>query len=175
MGRPAGTVGPGGGGAGGPDVPRVGGWAPSGSGVLLCPPDTVKFGEVALQPPELTAQPRKSGSAGQVRGAGCPVPRGGRFSRGLAAVGPGFVTSPLLTPCPLLSGPQPGKKSLMLARLLGPGGVARPPPASMARQRILAEERARAVQAYRAVKAQRQAQGPPSAHLPPKKKPETRL
>ncbi|XP_036268241.1 coiled-coil domain-containing protein 137 [Pipistrellus kuhlii] len=96
--------------------------------------DTVKFGEVALQPPELTAQPRKSGSAG-----------------------------------------QPGKKSLMLAKLLGPGGVARPPPASMARQRIVAEERARAVQAYRAVKAQRQAQGPPSAHLPPRKKPETRL
>ncbi|XP_054564842.1 coiled-coil domain-containing protein 137 [Eptesicus fuscus] len=97
--------------------------------------DTVKFGEVALQPPELTAQPRKSGSAG-----------------------------------------QPGKKSLMLAMLLSPGGVSRPPPTSMARQRIMAEERERAVQAYRAVKkAQRQSQGPPSAHLPPRKKPETCL
>ncbi|EPQ18569.1 Coiled-coil domain-containing protein 137 [Myotis brandtii] len=95
--------------------------------------DTVKFGEVALQPPELTAKPRKSVSTG-----------------------------------------QPGKKSLMLAMLLSPGGVSQPPPTSMARQRIVAEERERAVQAYRAIK-KRQQQGPQSAHLPPRKKPETCL
>lgn len=35
------------------------------------PPDTVKFGEVALQPPELTAKPRMSTSRDQVsRGGG---------------------------------------------------------------------------------------------------------
>ncbi|XP_036198053.1 coiled-coil domain-containing protein 137 [Myotis myotis] len=95
--------------------------------------DTVKFGEVALQPPELTAKPRKSVSTG-----------------------------------------QPGRKSLMLAMLLRPGGVSQPPPTSMARQRIVAEERERAVQAYRAIK-KRQQQGPQSAHLPPRKKPETCL
>lgn len=95
--------------------------------------DTVKFGEVALQPPELTAKPRKS-----------------------------------------VSTSQPGKKSLMLAMLLSPGGVSQPPPTSMARQRIVAEERERAVQAYRAIK-KRQQQGPQSAHLPPRKKPETCL
>lgn len=36
------------------------------------PPDTVKFGEVALQPPELTAQPRTSTSRDQVSGGSCP-------------------------------------------------------------------------------------------------------
>lgn len=38
---------------------------PQASGVLLCPSRHVKFGEVALQPPELTAKPRKSMSPGQ--------------------------------------------------------------------------------------------------------------
>ncbi|KAF0887178.1 HGS kinase, partial [Crocuta crocuta] len=78
--------------------------------------DTVHFGEVALQPPELTARPRMSTSRG-----------------------------------------QPGKKSLMLRRLLSPGGVSQPPTTSLARQRIVGEERERAVQAYRALKRQRQA------------------
>uniref|UniRef100_M3YJ52 Coiled-coil domain containing 137 n=1 Tax=Mustela putorius furo TaxID=9669 RepID=M3YJ52_MUSPF len=77
--------------------------------------DTVKFGEVALQPPELTAQPRTSTSRD-----------------------------------------QPGKKSLMLRRLLSPGGVSQPLSTSLARQRIIREERERAVQAYRALKQQRQ-------------------
>lgn len=90
--------------------------------------DTVKFGEVALQPPELTAKPRKSVSMG-----------------------------------------QPGKKSLMLAMLLSPGGVPQPPPTSMARQRIMEEERERAVRAYRAIKKLQQ-QGAQSARLPPGKK-----
>lgn len=73
--------------------------------------DTVKFGEVALQPPELTAQPRTSTSQG-----------------------------------------QPGKKSLMLRRLLSPGSVSQPLSTSLARQRIIREERERAVRAYRALK-----------------------
>ena len=66
-------------------LPRVGGWVDSGSGCQGCsgcvgsrpqlffsaPPDTVKFGEVALQPPELTAKPRMSTSRDQVsRGRG---------------------------------------------------------------------------------------------------------
>lgn len=34
------------------------------------PPDTVKFGEVALQPPELTAKPKTSVSRGQVSRGG---------------------------------------------------------------------------------------------------------
>ncbi|XP_045841814.1 coiled-coil domain-containing protein 137 isoform X1 [Meles meles] len=76
--------------------------------------DTVKFGEVALQPPELTAQPRTSTSRG-----------------------------------------QPGKKSLMLRRLLSPGSVSQPLSTSLARQRIIREERERAVRAYRALKRQR--------------------
>lgn len=66
----------------------VSGWANIGSGCRGCgacvgsrlqlcsfgPPDTVKFGEVALQPPELTAKPRMSVSRDQVsRGSGsCP-------------------------------------------------------------------------------------------------------
>ncbi|EDM06837.1 rCG34418, isoform CRA_a [Rattus norvegicus] len=73
--------------------------------------DTVKFGEVVLQPPELTVQPRRSTSRD-----------------------------------------APGKKSLMLKMLLGPGGVSPAPATSLARQRILGEERERAVQAYRALK-----------------------
>ncbi|XP_052615860.1 coiled-coil domain-containing protein 137 isoform X2 [Peromyscus californicus insignis] len=73
--------------------------------------DTVKFGEVVLQPPELTVQPRRS-----------------------------------------ISRDAPGKKSLMLKMLLGPGGVSLTPATSLARQRILGEERERAVQAYRALK-----------------------
>ncbi|XP_008826800.1 coiled-coil domain-containing protein 137 [Nannospalax galili] len=73
--------------------------------------DNVKFGEVVLQPPELTAQPRRSTSKD-----------------------------------------TPGKKSLMLKTLLGPGGVSQPSGTSLARQRILGEERERAVQAYRALK-----------------------
>ncbi|XP_032178073.1 coiled-coil domain-containing protein 137 isoform X2 [Mustela erminea] len=77
--------------------------------------DTVKFGEVALQPPELTAQPRTSTSRD-----------------------------------------QPGRKSLMLRRLLSPGGVSQPLSTSLARQRIIREERERAVQAYRALKQPRQ-------------------
>lgn len=73
--------------------------------------DTVKFGEVVLQPPELTVQPRRSTNRD-----------------------------------------MPGKKSLMLKMLLGPGGVSSTPATSLARQRILGEERKRAVQAYRALK-----------------------
>ncbi|XP_055448227.1 coiled-coil domain-containing protein 137 [Psammomys obesus] len=73
--------------------------------------DTVKFGEVVLQPPELTVQPRRSTNRD-----------------------------------------RPGKKSLMLKMLLGPGGVSSTPATSLARQRILGEERERAVQAYRALK-----------------------
>lgn len=96
--------------------------------------DTVKFGEVALQPPELTAKPRMS------------------ISRG-----------------------RPGKKPLMLQMLLSPGGVSQPLPASLARQRILAEERERAVQAYRALKKLRQRQETQSACLPSGKKRETHL
>ncbi|KAM5216905.1 coiled-coil domain-containing protein 137 [Hipposideros larvatus] len=96
--------------------------------------DTVKFGEVALQPPELTAKPRMS------------------ISRG-----------------------RPGKKPLMLQMLLSPGGVSQPLPASLARQRILAEERERAVQAYRALKKLRQRQGTQPACLPSGKKRETHL
>ncbi|XP_069887730.1 coiled-coil domain-containing protein 137 [Dipodomys merriami] len=72
--------------------------------------DTVKFGEVALQPPELTAQPRKS------------------FSRD-----------------------QPGKKALVLKKILSPD-VSQPLTTSLARQRILGQERERAVKAYRALK-----------------------
>lgn len=52
--------------------------------------------------------------------------------------------------------------------------MTRPPPSSMARQRIVAEERERAVRAYRAAKKlQRQSQA--EAHRPPRKKPETCL
>ena len=42
--------------------------------MLSALPDTVKFGEVVLQPPELTAKPRMSVSRDQVsRGSGsCP-------------------------------------------------------------------------------------------------------
>lgn len=66
----------------------VSGWANSGSGCQGCracvgtrlqlcssaPADTVKFGEVVLQPPELTAKPRMSVSRDQVsRSSGsCP-------------------------------------------------------------------------------------------------------
>uniref|UniRef100_A0A8C6MMX1 Coiled-coil domain containing 137 n=1 Tax=Moschus moschiferus TaxID=68415 RepID=A0A8C6MMX1_MOSMO len=100
--------------------------------------DTVKFGEVALQPPELTAKPRMS-----------------------------------------VSRDQPGKKSLMLKKLLSPGSVSQPLTTSLARQRIVAEERERAVNAYRALKRlQQQQQGtqsPLPPHLPPGKKPETQL
>ncbi|XP_055264314.1 coiled-coil domain-containing protein 137 [Moschus berezovskii] len=100
--------------------------------------DTVKFGEVALQPPELTAKPRMS-----------------------------------------VSRDQPGKKSLMLKKLLSPGSVSQPLTTSLARQRIVAEERERAVNAYRALKRlQQQQQGtqlPLPLHLPPGKKPETQL
>ncbi|KAM4844067.1 coiled-coil domain-containing protein 137 [Thomomys bottae] len=79
--------------------------------------DSVKFGEVVLQPPELTAQPRRS-----------------------------------------VSRDQPGKKSLMLKKILSPG-TAQPLTTSLARQRILGEERVRAVEAYRALKKlQRQQQ-----------------
>lgn len=46
--------------------------------VLLCPPDTVKFGEVALQPPELTARPRTGMNRGQVS-----------RDKGMALFGPG--------------------------------------------------------------------------------------
>uniref|UniRef100_A0A8C6RYI9 Coiled-coil domain containing 137 n=1 Tax=Nannospalax galili TaxID=1026970 RepID=A0A8C6RYI9_NANGA len=80
--------------------------------------DNVKFGEVVLQPPELTAQPRRSTSKD-----------------------------------------TPGKKSLMLKTLLGPGGVSQPSGTSLARQRILGEERERAVQAYRALKKFQQQRG----------------
>ncbi|XP_006869694.1 PREDICTED: coiled-coil domain-containing protein 137 [Chrysochloris asiatica] len=79
--------------------------------------DTVKFGEVALQPPELTARPKKSEGKG-----------------------------------------QPGKKSLMLKMLMGPGPGSQPLSASLARQRILGEERERVVQAYRAMKRLTQTQ-----------------
>lgn len=80
--------------------------------------DTVKFGEVALQPPELTAKPRTS-----------------------------------------MSRDQPGRKSLMLMRmLLNPGGGSQSSSVSLARQRIVGEERERVVQAYRALKKQRQQQ-----------------
>ncbi|XP_048222725.1 coiled-coil domain-containing protein 137 [Perognathus longimembris pacificus] len=78
--------------------------------------DTVKFGEVVLQPPELTAQPRKS-----------------------------------------LGRDQPGKKSLMLKKILNPG-MSQPLAPSLARQRILGEERQRAVEAYRALKKLQQQQ-----------------
>ncbi|XP_073900981.1 coiled-coil domain-containing protein 137 [Castor canadensis] len=83
--------------------------------------DTVKFGEVVLQPPELTAQPRRS-----------------------------------------INRDQPGKKSLMLRKLLNPGGMSQPLTTSLARQRILGEERERAVKAYRALKKLQQHQGPPA-------------
>ncbi|XP_052514157.1 coiled-coil domain-containing protein 137 [Budorcas taxicolor] len=100
--------------------------------------DTVKFGEVALQPPELTAKPRMS-----------------------------------------VSRDQPGKKSLMLKKLLSPGSMSQPLTTSLARQRIVAEERERAVNAYRALKRlQQQRQGTQSLqppHLRPGKKPETQL
>ncbi|KAM7232505.1 hypothetical protein CapIbe_017266 [Capra ibex] len=100
--------------------------------------DTVKFGEVALQPPELTAKPRMS-----------------------------------------MSRDQPGKKSLMLKKLLTPGSMSQPLTTSLARQRIVAEERERAVNAYRALKRlQQQQQGTQSLqppHLRPGKKPETQL
>ncbi|XP_068834415.1 coiled-coil domain-containing protein 137 [Capricornis sumatraensis] len=100
--------------------------------------DTVKFGEVALQPPELTAKPRMS-----------------------------------------VSRDQPGKKSLMLKKLLSPGSMSQPLTTSLARQRIVTEERERAVNAYRALKRlQQQRQGTQSLqppHLPPGKKPETQL
>ncbi|XDB61509.1 PREDICTED: coiled-coil domain-containing protein 137 [Capra hircus] len=100
--------------------------------------DTVKFGEVALQPPELTAKPRMS-----------------------------------------VSRDQPGKKSLMLKKLLTPGSMSQPLTTSLARQRIVAEERERAVNAYRALKRlQQQQQGTQSLqppHLRPEKKPETQL
>nr|XP_004467573.2 coiled-coil domain-containing protein 137 [Dasypus novemcinctus] len=79
--------------------------------------DVVRFGEVALQPPELTAQPRRS-----------------------------------------MGRDQPGKKSLMLRKLLGPGGTLQPLGTSLARQRIVEEERAWVVQAYRALKQQQQQQ-----------------
>ncbi|XP_038182350.1 coiled-coil domain-containing protein 137 [Arvicola amphibius] len=73
--------------------------------------DTVEFGEVVLQPPELTVQPRRS-----------------------------------------IGRDAPGKKSLMLKKLLGASGGSLTPATSLARQRILGEERERAVQAYRALK-----------------------
>ncbi|XP_037666487.1 coiled-coil domain-containing protein 137 [Choloepus didactylus] len=117
--------------------------------------DVVKFGEVALQPPELTAKPRRSVSRGQ-----------------LLAISP-----PKLAPQASLSLPQPGKKSLMLRTLLCPGGVSRPPSASLARQRVVEEERVRVVQAYRALRKQKQPQprGPREPCLPPGKKLEARL
>lgn len=58
--------------------------------------DNVKFGEVVLQPPELTVQPKRS-----------------------------------------MSRDVPGKKSLMLKMLWGPGGASQPPASSLARQQIL--------------------------------------
>lgn len=83
---PEATVSPGSGGWGrawAPASPWSWGWADIGPGCPGCSlvdcrpepcssvrPDTVEFGEVALQPPELTAKPRTSGSGGQVSGAG---------------------------------------------------------------------------------------------------------
>ncbi|KAM8943901.1 coiled-coil domain-containing protein 137 [Lycaon pictus] len=98
--------------------------------------DPVKFGEVALQPPELTAQPRSSASRG-----------------------------------------QPGKKSLMLRKLLSSGGMSQSLTTSLARQRIIGEERERAVQAYRALKKRQQqgTQSPQPPHLASRKKAETCL
>ncbi|XP_049716914.1 coiled-coil domain-containing protein 137 [Elephas maximus indicus] len=97
--------------------------------------DTVKFGEVALQPPELTARPRKS-----------------------------------------VGREQPGKKSLMLRMLLGPGSASQPLSPSLARQRFVEEERERVVQAYRTLKKlKQQQQGPQSSCLPPGKKPGVHL
>lgn len=57
----------------------VSGWRPRPHLCSSAPPDTVHFGEVALQPPELTARPRMSTSRGQVsRGGGRPARAPGR-------------------------------------------------------------------------------------------------
>lgn len=142
----------------------------------LVPPDTVKFGEVVLQPPELTARPRGSEARDQVwgtRGRGVTEPPSvlGWEPRSavLSAVRPGRVLA-----ASLLLPPQPGKKSLMLKTLLSPGGASQPLATSMARQRLLGEERERAVQAYRALKKlqqQRQQEALPSQ--PPSRTPRT--
>lgn len=111
----------------------------------------MKFGEVALQPPELTAKPKTGVSRSQVSGGGGRA----RLCRRACSrwTRQGSVTLPLPEPKPHLAfGPQPGKKSLMLGVLLSPGSVSQPPATSLARQRIVAEERARVVQAYRALK-----------------------
>ncbi|EPY89651.1 hepatocyte growth factor-regulated tyrosine kinase substrate [Camelus ferus] len=111
--------------------------------------DMVKFGEVVLQPPELTAKPRMSMSRGQ-----------------LCLHLPGSAS-------------QPGGRVLMLEKSLSPGTASQPQSTSPARQRIVVQERERAVQAYRALKRlQRQQQGPqPSGSPRPasRKTPEARL
>ena len=111
---PEATVSPGSGGWGrawAPASPWSWGWADIGPGCPGCSlvdcrpepcssvrPDTVEFGEVALQPPELTAKPRTSGSGGQVSGAG-GSPRAQMQRRVLTGPRPlhraqGSVTSP---------------------------------------------------------------------------------
>ncbi|XP_040845707.1 coiled-coil domain-containing protein 137 isoform X1 [Ochotona curzoniae] len=107
--------------------------------------DTVQFGEVVLQPPELTAKPRRSGSREQVSGAGSSTWQ--HLPWALPSLLPAQLTLAFLFP-------QPGKKSLVLRTLLSPAPCP-PPHSSLARQRIIGEERARAVQAYRLLKQQR--------------------
>ncbi|KAB1266440.1 Coiled-coil domain-containing protein 137 [Camelus dromedarius] len=111
--------------------------------------DMVKFGEVVLQPPELTAKPRMSMSRGQ-----------------LCLHLPGSAS-------------QPGGRVLMLEKSLSPGTASQPQSTSPARQRIVVQERERAVQAYRALKRlQRQQQGPQPSGSPwpaSRKTPEARL
>lgn len=145
--------------------------------MTLSSSDPVKFGDVALQPPELTARPRASKSVNQVRGVcifvvhlhllvcrmrthmfGC-ISLSVWVSRACGRMSVQRALS--LTdswPWVVLS-PQPGKKSLLLKMCMSPssGVVMQPPSTSLARQRILGAERERVVLAYRALK-QRQRQ-----------------
>lgn len=88
------------------------------------PADTVKFGEVALQPPELTAQPRMSRGGGQVsRGGGWPCvspsAAGSTACRRNAAFSPGVQLSDQRGPFLISLLPEPVPQLLSLFFSLG--------------------------------------------------------
>lgn len=135
----------------------------------------MKFGEVVLQPPELTAKPRRSETRDQVWGtrqvewgaAGCWLLWASfrTSALGVELLGQAWLCRVLSLHLGPPSLPQPGQKSLILRKLLSPSSVSQPLTTSLARQRIVQEERERAVQAYRALKKQQQ-QGTLPPQLP---------
>ncbi|XP_078461208.1 coiled-coil domain-containing protein 137-like isoform X2 [Lampetra planeri] len=103
--------------------------------------DPVRFGEVVMEPPSLTAKPRK-----------CPAQSKAGEKK--------LLLRSLMVPT---EGPSGASGSGGAGGAGGAGGTVAPKP-SMARQRIVEEERERVVRAYRHLKAQKEAgRGPQHA------------